>query len=266
MCRRAVGAFCRVGCACLIFCAPAPAQVVQPTGSFPGHHGYQGHGYQGSGYQGNGYQGRGTAPSPSNTAPAPATITTSAPAAVTATAPAAAVPPSILDKPAQPAKVELAAGRLAIHADNSSLTAILHQVTSDSGMTVNGLGQDQRIFGSYGPGDPQEVLLALLDGSGYNVVMLGRTQAGTPKELSLSPRSAGGAQAGPSRPQAAQDDDSEDEYQPPQPPEAPVAPPMANPQPNGVRTPQQMLQELQQMRQMQLERQQQQQQQQQQPQ
>jgi hypothetical protein len=178
-------------------------------------------------------------------------------------APPSAVPPSMLDKPAQPAKVDLAQGHLAIHADNSSLIEIMHQLTAAGGMTVDGLNKDQRIFGTYGPGDPQEVISDLLDGSGYNVVMLGRTDAGTPKQVTLTLRVGGlSNSSGAMRPQPMnqQDDDADEEPQ-----QQPIiAPPPENQiqqqapqQPGGgVRTPQQMLQELQQMRQQQMQQQQ----------
>ena len=174
----------------------------------------------------------------------------------------AAVPPSMLDKPPLPAKIDLTQGQLSIHADNSSLIDIMHRLTADAGMTVDGLNKDQRIFGTYGPGNPQDVISELLDGSGYNVVMLGRTQTGTPKQITLTPRT-GGVSGGPGgmRQQAQNQDEPEDEEPPPQPPvNAPPVetPPEPAPPGNGVRTPQQMLQELQQMRQQQMQQQQQQ--------
>jgi hypothetical protein len=178
---------------------------------------------------------------------------------IPASAPAPTRAPSLLDKPAEPAKVDLAAGHLSIAAHNSSLTEILHQVASASGMTIEGLGTDKRVFGSYGPGDPQEVLSSLLHGSGYNVVMLGRTDSGAPKDLTLSPRGAAVASSGPNRSTpSAQEEDAEDEVQvQPQEPASPPTPAAPNPgQPNGVRTPQQMLQEMQQLRQQQLQQQQ----------
>ena len=169
--------------------------------------------------------------------------------------------PSLLDKPPKPATVNLATGHLTIQADNSSLIDILGQVTAASGMTVEGLGQDQRIFGSYGPGEPHEVLSALLHGSGYNMVMLGQTAAGAPRQLTLSPRGAGVSNNGPGRPTQTNQDDEEDEVQTqpvPEPPPPPANPQQGPPTQNGVRTPQQMLQELQQMRQQQQQQQQQQ--------
>lgn len=229
------------GCATLVLCTPTLAQVVQQTAApMPPRQ----HRLQGSATGAPPTQPSGPAPVPASSAPLP-----------TPTENISSPPPSLLDKPAEPAKVDLASGSLTIHAENSSLVDILNQVKAGSGMTVNGLGNDQRIFGSYGPGEPQDVLYALLDGSGYNVVMLGRTETGTPKELSLTPRGAGGgAGAGGSHPQqqVTQDEDNDDEQQLAQPVETPGAPqPDPPPQQPGVRTPQQMLQELQQMRQQQ---------------
>ncbi|MBV8630072.1 MAG: hypothetical protein JOZ83_04055, partial [Silvibacterium sp.] len=170
------------------------------------------------------------------------------------------------DQPPQPAKIDLSHGQLSIQADNSSLIDIMHRLDADAGMTVDGLNKDQRVFGAYGPGDPQEIISQLLDGTGYNVAMLGRTESGTPKQITLTPR-VGGMPNGPGgmRPQplSQMNQDDEDE-EPPQPQPVianPVEPQQAPPQqPNGgVRTPQQMLQELQQMRQQQMQQMQQQQ-------
>jgi len=248
---RGIRAVLFTGCATLVLCAPALAQVVEPMGTFvpPRQRRMQAS------------EGRTLQPAPSATSPTPAAPPPQAPVSANS-----ATPPSLLDKPAEPAKVDLASGRLTIHADNSSLVEIINKLKTDSGMTVDGLGSDQRIFGSYGPGDPQEVLSALLDGSGYNVVMVGRTETGTPRQLSLTPRGAGVSRGGPGGRQqpVAQDEDNDDEaQQQPQPaselPSPPQQPPQqGNPQQNGVRTPQQMLQELQQMRQQQMQQQQQQ--------
>ena len=238
----------------LLLSAGAPAQVMEPPGTFHGH----------------GQVGSAMEPaSPPDAQPQP--TQPNRPGAATResqpvpAAPAAAQPPSMLDQPAQPAKVELTPGKLSIQADNSSLTAILHQLSTSAGMTVDGLNKDERIFGTYGPGDPREILSALLEGTGYNVVMFGKTSDGTPSQLALSPRGApipSGAINGVRSVRPTQEDDEEPtptQYDDPPPP--PPSPQPATPA-GGVRTPQQMLQELQQMQQM---RQQQQQEQQQQP-
>ncbi len=188
-------------------------------------------------------------PGPRPGAPAPAAATP---------LPSAVAAPSLLDQPAQPAKVDLAAGKLTIKADNSSLSAILQQVSTSAGMTVDGLSKDERVFGTYGPGDPREILSSLLDGSGYNVVMFGKTTLGTPSQLALSTRGAALPSGSEVRRAAiVQNQEDEEEPAPTQYQDTPP-PPQANPQPGpggpttpngGVRTPQQMLQELQQMRQ-----------------
>lgn len=239
------------GVASLAISAAASAQVVQPMGSFG--------------------QQRNPRMQPPNgqqqqSAPAPAPSPDAAPAQPQAVP--MANPPSLLDKPAQPAKIDLALGQLSIHADNSSLIEIMHRLTADAGMAVDGLNKDQRVFGTYGPGDPQDIISELLDGMGYNVVMLGRTQSGTPKQVTLTPRGGGMPNdQGGFRPQpmSQMNQEADDEDEPPQ-PQPMIANPVAEPQQmapqqpgGGVRTPQQMLQELQQMRQQQMQQMQQQQ-------
>jgi hypothetical protein len=230
--------------AALLFCASAFAQVMMPPGTF------QGHGQVGL------HGGQIQPPSQIQNPPgnAPAQQTAAAPAPEPASS---GLPPSLLDQPAQPAKVDLDSGTLTIHADNSSLTAILQQVSTSAGMTIDGLNKDERIFGTYGPGNPHEILSALLDGTGYNVLMFGETTAKTPRQITLTPRGAAVA-SGPSNPvhpiQQNQDEEEDDTPQPQAQDSAPPAnpnPPAAPPTSNGVRSPQQMLQELQQMRQQQ---------------
>ncbi|HTZ90340.1 MAG TPA: hypothetical protein VMA71_08365 [Alloacidobacterium sp.] len=174
---------------------------------------------------------------------------------------------SLLDEPAKPAQVQLDAGKLSVKADNSSLSGILHDISTKTGMTVDGLSRDQRIFGNYGPAAPREVLSALVDGLDYNVMMVGALDNGAPRELSFTPRTVGGTSTNShSMPMARpSNNDDEDDSSPDQsdtplpprpetnyPPEAnrPQEPP-TNGQPGQVKTPQQMLQELQQMRQLQ---------------
>jgi hypothetical protein len=77
---------------------------------------------------------------------------------------------------------------LEIDASNSSLNQILRQVAADTGTKLEGLRQDQQVFGSYGPGSEREVLWKLLDGSGYNVLMIGGRDTDVPLEIVLSAR------------------------------------------------------------------------------
>lgn len=234
------------------------AQVMQPPGTFPGQPGSQ----------------QSTEPPLASSAtptkavphhPAQRAQTAARPAAVAANQPAAspARAPSLLDKPAQPAEVTLHDGLLSVRADNSSLLQILKQLGSSSGMAVDGFQEDQRVFGTYGPGNPGDILSTLLQGAGYNFLMVGATRQGTPREIVLTARGnagvSGPAPAQQEQPDEDQDNSENDDAPPEQPPvqEAPpVTPPMAPANgaaaPNGrVKTPAEIIQELQRLRQQQ---------------
>lgn len=204
-----------------------------------------------------GDQAPATAPTPAT--PAPVTPAPAAPAAQPAAAPqpvpqqSAGVAPSLLQEPAKDAQIVFADGNLSIHADNSSLSAILHQVASNSGMKIEGLGGDERVFGNFGPGAPRDVLADLLAGTAYNQVLLGDLSNGAPRELILSPATRGGAPASSPAPQANANADDGNEAEavetPPPPPQQPEPPAGSTQQPPpGVRTPQQLFEQLQQMR------------------
>jgi hypothetical protein len=197
---------------------------------------------------------------PAPATPAPVTPAPAAPAAQPAAAPqpapqqqSAGVAPSLLQQPAKDAQIIFANGNLSIHADNSSLSAILHQVASSSGMKIEGLGGDERVFGNFGPGAPRDVLADLLAGTAYNQVLLGDLSNGAPRELILSPATRGGASAASPTPQANANADDGNEAEavetPPPPPQQPEPPAGSTQQPPpGVRTPQQLFEQLQQMR------------------
>lgn len=192
----------------------------------------------------------------------PAPVAPSAPVPT----PSPATAPSLLDHPPQPATVSLASGKLTVQANNSSLSDILNQVATAGGMKLEGLqtsaNSDQRVFGSYGPGAPRDVLSELLNGSGYNVIMLGETPSGAPRELTLTARNSAGTASAPTQsPSAVRngDDQDQDEVQPTRytDEQQNLTPPPGPPEMrNGVRTPQQMLQELQKMRDQQQQQQQ----------
>ncbi len=149
---------------------------------------------------------------------------------------------------------------LRINATNASLRQILAQVSTATGAKVEGLGNDERVFGEYGPGQARDVLSQLLHGSSYNVLMIGDQGQGTPREIVLSARRAGGAvnesnSFAANRPSAQ---DTADEEAPE--PEEPAPPPLnrmpMNQPPQGPqRTPQQVMQELMQRQQQMLNQQ-----------
>jgi len=171
--------------------------------------------------------------------------------------PAPALPPSLADKPAVPAQVTLHDGSLSVDARNSSLSDILKHVEATTGMTVDGFDKDSRVFGVYGPGSPREILSQLLDGAGYNFLMVGSTDNGTPREIVLTARSSAPVSAPSSGSNSQQEEDEEPNYpqpqqmEPPPPPQAPIMPPAEQ----RPRTPQEMLQELQRLRQQQQQQQ-----------
>jgi hypothetical protein len=149
-----------------------------------------------------------------------------------------------------------------VQASNSSLRQILDEVATTTGAKVEGLGPDERVFGNYGPGPAREVLSQILNGSTYNVLMLGDEGQGTPSEIILSERSKGaGNQTAQQAPRPSPDDDDADQVPPqPQPDEPVNRIPMNQPvnqPPGGPMTPQQRMLELQrQQMQMQMQQQQ----------
>jgi hypothetical protein len=149
----------------------------------------------------------------------------------------------MLQQPAGEAQIVFSGDTLSIRADNSSLSAILHQVAGKSGMQIEGLSGDERVFGTFGPGTPRDVLADLLNGTAYNVVLLGDLSNGAPRQLILTPTTHGGA-AMPPPPQVTTDEASNEPEPPPEPAPSGTTPP---PTP-GVKTPQQLFEQLQRMR------------------
>jgi len=148
-----------------------------------------------------------------------------------------------------PATVTWDSQGLRVDANNSSLAQILHDVSTATGATVEGFTEDQRVFGSFGPGQARDILSLLLQGSGYNVLMVGDQGQGTPRQilLSVGNQPAHGAQTPASGSAASADDDDADNEEPaPQPePQRPPGLPVRNPQ----QIQQEMLQRQQQMQQ-----------------
>ena len=139
------------------------------------------------------------------------------PAALLPPVPAQPKPPDWpANNPPRPASVVLNSHGLRIEADNSSLKQILNDVSDTTGAKIEGLSSDERIFGSYGPGQVRDVLSQLLDGSGYNVMIIGSQDRATPLRIVLSDPSKGNASPEPSNPVRSRNEDPGAE-QPPQP-------------------------------------------------
>jgi len=205
-------------------------------------------------------------PKPSATTPAASTL----PATPPTTAPTP--PPTPAEEQPKHAEVTLTNGALSVSANNSSLNQILRQISHETGMKITGGVVDERVFGTYGPAAPDQILSALLDGTASNMLFVARN-GDTPAQLILTPRQGGPT---PPNPNAATfDEKAESEESEPAPGHAPpsaeaspernqTSPPIvpapgatapadaSQPDsPNGVKTPQQIYDQLQKLRQQQ---------------
>jgi hypothetical protein len=105
-----------------------------------------------------------------------------------------------------PPAVAMNQGLLTIDAPNSTLADVLHEVQKATGAEVEGALPTERIAVRLGPGDPREVIAALLQGTPYDYVILGSPEnpdAVTHIVLSQStPASASAGSASPNAPGA----------------------------------------------------------------
>jgi hypothetical protein len=149
------------------------------------------------------------------------------------------------NQPPNEAKVRWDSRGLEIEASNSSLDQILHQIAVDTGTQVEGLTEDQRVFGIYGPGPESDVLWKLLDGSGYNVLMIGGRDA-APLKIVLSARSPASPQMAVKNQNRINSDRLESAPRAAYPPDPPPPQPIQNPFGNGEppRDPLQFMQEI----------------------
>ena len=190
-----------------------------------------------------------------------------------------AAPQTPAQRPPHRAEVTYTQGQVSVIANNSSLNQILREIGRETGMKITGGVADERVYGKYGPSPASDVLAALLEGTGSNMLLL-HTDETTPGELVLTPRQGGPTPPNPNAP--GFDDDNgpaEDAAPPPSnlqpteqappppvrnqpPPGANGAPPASTDQstpapttdsndPNGVKTPQQIYEQLQKLRQQQ---------------
>ncbi|MDE3104537.1 MAG: hypothetical protein KGK08_05115 [Acidobacteriota bacterium] len=152
---------------------------------------------------------------------------------------------------------------LTIEARNSSLNQTLREIARLTGLKITGGVREDVVFGKYGPGPLGQVLSALLEGTGSNLMLV---QSGSVAELVLTPRTGGPTPPSPSSYAPAEPVQEPATIQPPtsydEPHSQPVPPPAASadaspapPAPaepastdsdsaSGTRTPQQVYQEL----------------------
>jgi hypothetical protein len=130
--------------------------------------------------------------------------------------------------PARRATISYTGDRLTIVASNSSLNQILRDVARSSNIKITGGVAEERVFGNYGPGTPLEVLSALLDGTGSNMLLI-QGSAGHASELVLSTRTGGPT---PPNPNASSFDDAKNDDD-----TGPPPPPQNGPQPASVSAP-----------------------------
>lgn len=149
---------------------------------------------------------RPTVPANRASAPAPASVPTPAPVP-----PPPIVPAWPVNQAPTAAVVQWDSHGLRISAKNSSLKQILAEVSARIGAKLDGAVGEERVFGEYGPGPAKEVLTQLLQGSTYNMLLIGDQGEGTPRQIVLSARHAeGGNQTAVNQPVQNSDDDSSD--------------------------------------------------------
>ncbi len=206
-------------------------------------------------------------------------------------APEAPAPPPTLEQMAPtPAQVTYSNGQLTILAQNATLSQVLRSVQSLTGASIEmpAGASSERVVGQLGPGQPRDVLNALLNGSKFNYIILGvnGNPGAVQKVILTTAKPASPVNTAQNNtpvqppPEESQDEDDEPEPQPaPQQPVPPQfrhrpnmpgrmpeafnpQPPQPQPQPqpdsstdngqvSGTKTPEQLLQELQQMQQQQ---------------
>ena len=132
--------------------------------------------------------------------------------------PAASATPQQSLRPPHHSQVTLDHGLLTVIAANASLNGLIHEIARQTGMKVTGSVAEDRVFGTYGPDDPQHVLATLLDGTGSNI-LIRSSAADAPLQLILTPRTGVATPPNPNANLAGNDDD--DEATPP--PGAPTA-------------------------------------------
>jgi len=197
-------------------------------------------------------------------------------------------PPQTLEQsPPTLPKVTYNNGQLTIIAQNATLSQVLRSVQSQTGASIEmpSGAANERVVGQLGPGQPRDVLNALLNGTKFNYIILGvnGNPGGVQKVILTTARPASTVNTAQNTGQQPEETQEEESYSEPEPqpgPPTPVPPqfrhrpnvpgrpevfnqqqpPPQQPIPDnagdntqlpGTKTPEQLLQELQQMQQQQ---------------
>jgi len=181
------------------------------------------------------------------------------------------LPATLMNSTPVKPNVTLEGGQLTIDAPNSTLSDVLSGVRKATGASIEGAVPTERVAVKLGPGNPEQVLAALLRGTPYDYVILGAL--GKPDVVTrvmLTQQSSTAAAAGPSaaaqapsgggsrsEPQPPPGDDSVSEHTPAD--DAAAAPesapdqaqqtPQPQPDANQPKTPEQLFKELQELNQ-----------------
>lgn len=83
------------------------------------------------------------------------------------------IPATLMNSPPVKPSVTMEHGLLTIDAPNSTLSDVLSGVRRATGAAIEGASPNERVAVKLGPGDPEQVIAALLRGTPYNYVILG---------------------------------------------------------------------------------------------
>jgi hypothetical protein len=111
------------------------------------------------------------------------------------------VPATLMNRPPVRPNVTMERGLLTIDAPNSTLNDVLDGVRKATGAAIEGASPTERVAVRLGPGEPEQVIAALLRGTPYDYVILGslerqdvvtRVVLTQPSSLSASSPTGGG--------------------------------------------------------------------------
>jgi hypothetical protein len=158
------------------------------------------------------------------------------------------VPATLMNSAPVNADVTMTNGLLTIDAPNSTLGDVLRGVHNATGAEIEGASPTDRVAVRLGPGDPRQVIAALLEGTPYDYLILGSQEKPNAVTRIVLTQSSGGASAGasaqngppnrsqPPMPQPSVNEDSQTEDTATQPagenPAEQTQPPPAQPEQN----------------------------------